>query len=260
MTEENQSEPVQPAATTPGAPEPVPAAATPPEPPAPADAPQEPQESPQAARERDEQALRIAELERQLSDTKGSVTKAVADALAQSRGEQRGPASRGVTVDLADLDQAARAGKYADWPQRGGAELPQPWDHRAQGLRGAVRDFENDTTPGTPNTVSPIVINHGKPILTHGSSDPSVHDLGRILGHLGFHNSVSDGANAYGAVDNTIMAAVHQFRDAYGVQEDPSGWGGDTPSGRESAAAHIGPWTWEAILRAGERELAHAIR
>jgi hypothetical protein len=49
------------------------------------------------------------------------------------------------------------------------------------------------------------------------------------------------------------MAAVHSFRDAYGVQEDPSGWGGDTPDGRNRAAAHIGPWTWEAILRVGKR-------
>lgn len=239
---------------------PVPATATPAgsDPGASTDPAQNAPEGAQEARERDEQAQRIAELERQLAATRGSVTQAVADALAQSRGEQRGPASRGVTIDLADLDQAARAKRYADWPQRGGAELPQPWDHRAQGLRGVVRDFENDSRPGAPNTISPIVINHAKPILTHGSSDPAVHELGRILGHLGFHNSVSDGANAYGAVDNTIMAAVHQFRDAYGVQEDPSGWGGDTPSGRESAAAHIGPWTWEAILRAGDRELTPA--
>jgi hypothetical protein len=199
-----------------------------------------------------------AELNREREEAQEERQRAVAAALAQQRGEQD-PAGA-TKVDLSGVDQDERAERYADWPQRGGGDLPQPWDHRAMGLHGELRDFERDSRPGSPNTVSPIVINHGKPILAHGSSDPSVHELGQILGRLGFPNSVSDGENAFGSVDNTVMAAVHAFRDAYNVSEDPSGWGGNTPDGRARASAHIGPWTWEAVLRAGAQLLDTAAK
>lgn len=208
--------------------------------------------APQTGQDAAQDPVLLDELQRlrqQVAQSDAREQAAVAAALAQSQGAQAGPR---VSVDLSELDQAERGERYKDWPERGGSELPQPWDLTAQGLHGQLRDFERDSQPGSPNTVSPIVIAHGKPILANGSSDPTVHELGRILGQLGFPNSVSDGQNPYGAVDNSVMAAVYSFRDAYGVQEDPSGWGGNTPDGRARAAAHIGPWTWEAILRAGE--------
>lgn len=189
----------------------------------------------------DDRDARIAELEAQLAAAGGA------------RGGRRDEGK--VRVDLADLDQDARAEHYSDWPSRDG-DLPQPWDHRALNLTNAERDHLDQTKAGAANTVSPIVVSHGKPVLTSGSSDSSVQELGRILGELGFPNSVSDGDNPFGIVDNSVMRAVYAFRDAYGVQEDPSGFGGDTPSGRELAAAHIGAWTWEAVLRAGELQTA----
>lgn len=191
-----------------------------------------------------------AELEQLRKD---NAERAERDQRQNARDRGQGP-----TIDLSDDDQAARAERYADWPERGGSELPQPWDHKAMGLQNAVRDLMDDQPAGAPNTVSPIVIDHGRPLLTFGSSDPSVQELGRILGALGFANSVSRGTNPFGSVDDTVMGAVHAFRDAYDVQEDPSGFGGNTPAGRERAEAHIGPWTWEAILRAGENATARA--
>jgi hypothetical protein len=194
----------------------------------------------------------IEQLRAQLAAKDAERQDAIQAALAQARGDQAPVVGRTV-VDLSGEDQSARRKRYADWPAEGGSDLPQPWDLRSLGLQNAQRDFDDSTRPGAKNTVSPIVIRHGRPILTSGSADPSVQELGRILGDAGFPNSVSDGTNPFGAVDASIMAAVFAFRDAYGVQEDPSGFGGNTPAGRESAATHIGPWTWEAILRVGRR-------
>lgn len=165
------------------------------------------------------------------------------------------PATTGATssaapVDLSDSDQADRAEKYGDWPQEGGTDLPQPWDLRALNLHNAGQDLQ----PGARDDVSPIVVDYSGPILTSGSADPSVHELGRHLGLLGFDNSVSRGENPFGAVDQSVMQAVHAFRSAYGVEEDPSPYGGNTPAGRALAASHIGPWTREALRRAVERE------
>lgn len=129
-----------------------------------------------------------------------------------------------------------------------GYDGPQPWDHQALGIDPTkVQALE----PGKPNTVTPTV-SHNHPILTSGSAHPVVHELGRILGDLGFENSVTRGENPFGTVDGTILAAVDQFRNRYGVQEDPTGFGGNTPAGRRDAASHIGPWTIEGILRAHE--------
>jgi hypothetical protein len=247
--------PVEPTAPTtppeaPVGPTPAPAAPdTPAAPDAPQEAPQTPQEAPPASSsDRDRE---LEELRAQLAQAQEDKQAAVDAAIAQSQGNR--PRDTGTSVDLSDVDQRERRKRFADWPEEGGSDLPQPWDLRGLGLQNAARDFADESKPGTRNSVSPIVISHGRPTLTSGSTDPGVQELGRILGDLGFPNSVSDGQNPFGSVDNTVMAAVHAFRDAYGVQEDPSGFGGDTPDGRAMAAAHIGPWTWEAILRMGRR-------
>ena len=132
-----------------------------------------------------------------------------------------------------------------------GYDGPQPWDHQALGINPAdIQALE----PGQENNVTPTV-SHSHPILTSGSAHPVVHELGRKLGALGFPNSASRGENPFGSVDGTLLAAVDQFRSRYGVEEDPSGFdGGVTPAGRRNAAAHIGPWTTEGILRAHERQ------
>jgi hypothetical protein len=231
--------------------QPQPTPDTPPEQPQPAgpEQPVTPEQPPQA-----DQSAELERLRAQLAKSEEDKQAAVAAALEQQQGRAPAPGA-GTAVDLSGVSQADRRERYVDWPARDGdaAELPQPWDHRALGLQNEERDFLDQAKPGSRNTVSPIVITHGRPLLTYGSSDPSVQELGRILGELGYANSVSDGQNPFGSVDNTVMAAVYQFRDAYHVQEDPSGFGGNTPDGRSRAAAHIGPWTWEAILRAGAR-------
>lgn len=142
--------------------------------------------------------------------------------------------------------------RYKDWPKKGGSDQPQPWDLGKLDLKAESLVLQDD--PGKPDNVSPIVLRHERPTLVSGSADPSVHDLGRMLGELGFSNSVTEGTNPFGRVDESVMNAVHAFRDAYDVEEDPSPFGGDTPIGRRAAAEHVGPWTWEALLRAHDQE------
>lgn len=127
---------------------------------------------------------------------------------------------------------------------------PQPWDHDAIGIpreeREQVGSGRNDVTP---------TVSHAYPILTSGSAHQCVHELGRKLGELGFPNSVSRGENPFGAVDESVLSAVHAFRAQYGVKPDPSGFGGNTPQGRANAEAHLDPWTVEGILRAHKRHV-----
>lgn len=125
---------------------------------------------------------------------------------------------------------------------------PQPWDHDGLGI---LRE-DREQIGSAPNTVTPVV-SHTYPILTSGSAHPVVHELGGKLGDLGFPNSVSRGENPFGAVDESVMSAVHAFRAQYGIQADPSGFGGNTPQGRANAESHIDPWTTEGILRAHKR-------
>lgn len=114
-----------------------------------------------------------------------------------------------------------------DWPVRGGTDQ-QPWED------------EN----------SDVQALGGYPILTSGSQDPTVTDLGGRLALLGYPNSVSEGTNPFGLVDQSVMGAVTAFRRDYGVTEDPTGF---NPASETNAAAHIGPWTATAIVLASDR-------
>lgn len=142
-----------------------------------------------------------------------------------------------------------RTSPLENWPSKD-YDGPQPWDHDALN----IPKEERDKVGSNRNTVTPTV-SHTHPILTSGSAHHSVHELGRKLGDLGYPNSVSRGENPFGTVDDTVLAAVHTFRSQYGVQPDPTGFGGNTPAGRANAEAHLDPWTIEAILRAHKREI-----
>lgn len=140
--------------------------------------------------------------------------------------------------------------QYADWPQKEDPR-PQPWDLDAVGIPKADREL----APGAPDTVSPVLIRHSYPVLASGSGGAAVHELAARLAVLGYQTDISQGENPFGVVNDSIMNAVERFRDDHHVQEDPTPYGGDTPKTRTRAALTIGPFTWEAILRASERAL-----
>lgn len=122
----------------------------------------------------------------------------------------------------------AKASDFSTWPKKGAKTT-------------ATQPFEVDEH-GVEVTAHPM--------LTSGSADvPAVTDLGRRLTELGFENSVSRGENPFGIVDESIIAAVVQFRRQYGVREPADGFGGD----QVEADRHIGPWTATAIVRASDR-------
>jgi hypothetical protein len=121
---------------------------------------------------------------------------------------------------------------HTDWPAKGKSDQQQPWQ-------------EDDPS------VAPRA---GLPVLASGSADPAAHELFNALDQLGYETPISRGENPVGVIGPEEMQAVRQFRADYGVQEDPSPWGGDNDEARRQASAFIGPWTAEAILRAAERQ------
>lgn len=221
------------------------------------------------------------------SKSKSKTTRSTSKARTRVEGQLAGPATdpRPVANVTSESDAAPKRGKLpdyaADWPRKGGfGDAPQPWDLQAQGITVATPapadpagpapattvlqgGKETELAAGAPNTVAPIVVDHGRPILTSGSIDVgpgpaiagAVTELGQLLGLLGYPNSVTRGTNPFGVVDDSILGAVEKFRDDYDVREDPSSW---SRNGRANAESHIGPWTWEGILRAAERVEADA--
>lgn len=178
-------------------------------------------------------------------------------------------------------DGRSRLPDYArDWPKRGGLGGPQPWDLRAQGITVAIEaegdpskppkvvvlDSDRDEielAPGAADVVSPIVPVHGRPWLAPGSIDVgpgpaaagAVAELGQLLALLGYESSVSRGVNHLGVFDDSLAAAVERFCADYDVAEDPSQF---QRNGQALAQTHVGPWVWEAVLRAAERVEAEA--
>lgn len=223
-----------------------PAATVPPVEPA-QDVPPVEQAAPPAEDARAIERAEFEDLQRRLAEAEDRAEQAEAQASKPT------PVAAPVSTDLAGLSQDERSAEYDGWPWKGGnANLPQPWDLRAQNLHRDSQDLA-DQAAGASDTVSPVVVLHSRPILTSGSTDDVVYDIGNRLAELGFENSVSRGTNPFGMVDESIMAAVYAFRQAYGVEEDPSPFGGATPAGIAAAANHIGPWTHEAIVRATSR-------
>jgi peptidoglycan hydrolase-like protein with peptidoglycan-binding domain len=140
--------------------------------------------------------------------------------------------------------------QYADWPQKADTRA-QPWDLDKLGVSQTERVLE----AGKANTVSPIVIRHSYPILASGSAGSVVTELASRLNLLGYTTDVSRGENHYGVLTHDVMSAVEQFRQEFNVREDPTPFGGNTEQSRAKAAAIVGPFTWEAVLRASQRAL-----
>jgi peptidoglycan hydrolase-like protein with peptidoglycan-binding domain len=155
-------------------------------------------------------------------------------------------------VDTLTPDQPVQTPRqaYADWPQKAD-QRPQPWDLDKVGISPADRVLAQ----GAPDTISPVVIRHSFPILTSGSASPAVGELAQRLQVLGYATDLSRGENPFGIVTQDIMSAVSQFREDHGVQEDPTPYGGNTEQSRARAANTIGPFTWEALIRASDRIL-----
>jgi hypothetical protein len=157
-----------------------------------------------------------------------------------------------VTDPPAPAAEKSIKAQFADWPQKND-ERKQPWDlsHTSPSDRDELVN-----NPGTPNTVAPIVIGHSFPILTSGSGGDqawAVRELGARLKTLGYETDIATGNNPYASLTSSVMSAVERFREDYNVEEDPSAFGGNNAASRARAANHVGPWTWEAIIRASDQ-------
>jgi len=154
---------------------------------------------------------------------------------------------------------------YADWPKKGGIDAPQPWDLRGQGYdvgrddeTGAVTLTHRESgkitrvEPGDPDPVKPIIVGHDRPNLAPGSQGGEVHELAQLLAELGYPNKISRGENPLNLYDESVEAAVQQFREDYDIAEDPASYRGRQAQANVTA----GPYTWEAAFRAVGRQRA----
>jgi hypothetical protein len=167
--------------------------------------------------------------------------------------DQLPPAGAGAVIDQEQEQTLTPRQRYADWPQKSD-QRAQPWDLDAVGISKADRDL----APGAPDTVSPVVIRHSYPILTSGSGGAAVAELASRLHLLGYPTDMARGENPFATVTSDVLSAVEKFREDHNVQEDPTPYGGNTDRSRGRAANTIGPYTWEAVIRASDRLLQAA--
>lgn len=113
----------------------------------------------------------------------------------------------------------------ASWPCAGYSG-PQPW--------------EADNPPT-------LTQNHL--MLSAGSSGPEVVELASLLAYLGYGTTISAGQNPHAIYDTGVSDAVRAFCSDYGVQEDPKVRAARTED-------TVGPWLWEALVRAAHKKVA----
>ena len=133
-----------------------------------------------------------------------------------------------------DVDVEPEQGTVATvtWP-REGYDGPPPW--------------ELDNADGE-------VINHNRPTLTYGSAGPDVAELVRLLAKCGLRsNTIAQGTNTIGFLDQSVMADVHAFRARYRVANAPDEFAGREVPGDRLVDEHVGPYIWQALYHvAGE--------
>jgi hypothetical protein len=212
----------------------------------------------QAAEQRAQQAIQEAQQERAIAQRERAAAQEAqqAAAAAQDAAEQAlqgsQPTPKGSPPAVpGQASMPTKREAFSTWPRKGDLR-PQPWDLDALEISPEMAKL----APGARDTVSPVVIHHSYPILSLGSQGSTVADLAGRLHLLGYDTDITRGENMFNTLTESVMGAVDQFREDYNVQEDPTPYGGRTAKAAERAAAIVGPYTWEAILRASERELA----
>jgi hypothetical protein len=114
-----------------------------------------------------------------------------------------------------------------EWPHVG-YQGPQPW--------------EADNPPA-------LTQNHL--MLSSGSAGDEVVELAAFLAYLGYGTSISAGQNPHAIYDSGVSDAVRAFCADYSVAEDPKVRQARTED-------TVGPWIWEALVRAAHKKLADA--
>ncbi|HWW67813.1 MAG TPA: hypothetical protein VNY83_07485 [Solirubrobacterales bacterium] len=115
----------------------------------------------------------------------------------------------------------------AEWPYAGYSG-PQPWE------------------PGVEN---PPALTQNHLMLSSGSAGEEVVELAALLAHLSYGTSISAGQNPHAIYDSGVSDAVRAFCADYGVTEDPQVRAARTED-------TVGPWLWEALVRAVHKKVA----
>jgi Protein of unknown function (DUF2510) len=89
-------------------------------------------------------------------------------------------------------------------------------------------------------------------MLSPGASGHEVVALAALLGQLGYASTITAGQNPHAIYDSGVTGAVEAFCRDYGVQEDPAIERARTPQ-------TVGPWIWEALVRAAQKKAAEPV-
>jgi hypothetical protein len=131
------------------------------------------------------------------------------------------PAAAPSAIPTAPAGTPVAAAKVmpAEWPVEGYTG-PQPW--------------EADNPPE---------LTQNRLMLSSGMCGKEVVELAALLGYLGYTTNINTGQNPHGVYDQGVSGAVEAFCRDYGVAEDPAILRARTPD-------TVGPWIWEALVRA----------
>jgi hypothetical protein len=109
--------------------------------------------------------------------------------------------------------------------------------------------FAGYTGPQPWEADNPPTLTQNHLMLSAGSSGDEVVELAALLAYLGYGTTISAGQNPHAIYDTGVSDAVRAFCADYGVEEDPKVRAARTED-------TVGPWIWEALVRAVHKKIA----
>lgn len=94
--------------------------------------------------------------------------------------------------------------------------------------------------------VNPPEITHSQRMVSSGTTGEEVVQLAALLARLGYPTALSEGQNPHAIYDEAMASQVRRFCEDFGVSEDPAIVQAMTPD-------TVGPWLWEALIRAAHK-------
>lgn len=112
--------------------------------------------------------------------------------------------------------------------------------------------FKGYSGPQAYEAENPPTLTQNHLMLSPGMTGPEVVELAALLGQLGYGSSITSGQNPHAIFDDSLVRALGEFGREYGVEEDPAVLRARTPD-------TVGPWTWEALVRAVHKKSSEPV-
>lgn len=173
----------------------------------------------------------------------------------QAPSQPAAPAAPEPAQPVAGTDQSAPAAPAAPPtpegplpPSQGAPQVVAPPPSEPK-VMDAAWPFVGYNGPQPWEADNPPMLTTNHLMLSAGMSGPEVVELAGLLAYLGYGTSISAGQNPHAIYDSGVSEAVRAFCRDYGVQEDPQVRQARTDD-------TVGPWLWEALVRAVHKKVA----